>query len=419
MAALLGALMVAGGWLLSVRPVGDERVRAQLHQVATGIVTRVEPLDDVYTRLTVEWRDYNEVSHTSRFDTDTYPWSTGEYFDVRYDSEALYRAARPDDPYYTNNGELRTTARVQGGSLAAAGLGFVLGPGLLALRRRAWRRSLGRGEILTWDQIELPSAPPYAWDSREVPWRWHLYGMWATRFVVVGAVAGLLAGVVLVEVHRSDARLVASGVRARGTVVRGGGYGSRYAQSWVRVTYVDRQEHLHRGVLHGPSPDDLAKGTRIEVVYDPNHPTRFRTNGYANHSNLIDHAMFLLPIGSAGLLLTSCWVLVTVRFGRRLMKRSPWVPAKVVEEDERRAFMYTNYLDLAIQVPGEPRVRTRLGMASKNAIALFHVDEGQTIWVCPGQGRRFLVDADSLPRPFVALLPRSVRQSRRWAKVAQ
>lgn len=416
--ALLGAACVLSGWVLATRPVGDEQLREQLHDRGAGVVTHVQVLDDVYTRLTIEWTDLQNRVHHDRFDTDTYPWEDGELFVVIYDARRPGLPARPSDPYYTNNGELRVDARVQGGAVIAVGVLLGLSPGVMTLRRRWWERSLKAGEVLTWRQLDLPVGPPYAWDAPGVQVRWRDYGTWATRFFVLGAAGIVVAIPMLVLIHRSDTEFVRTGVPTNGEVVDGGGHGTRHSQSHVRVRFTDRLGHPHVGDLHGPSPDELEPGDSVEVLYDAHDPERFRTKGYSNHSNFTNDAMVFVPGAAGVLLVSSLWVALTVRFGRRLMERHQWVDARVLEEDSGW-WMQSRYLDLTLAVPGAPQVRTRLGMASKSAMADFSVDEGETLRICPGEGRRFLVDDQRLERPYVALLPRSARQARRWAKVAR
>jgi hypothetical protein len=220
--------------------------------------------------------------------------------------------------------------------------------------------------------------------------------------------------------EREDAGLLRDGVRVEGTVVKGGDFGGRGTQSYVEVRYVDAQDKVHVSALHGPTPDDLRPGDVVVVFYARHRPADFRTEGYTNHSNVVDNLSIWLVVGPGLLLLFAAGVEVTVVGGRRVMRHHAWVDATLLESDRGRT-IDVPYLDLELHLPGSPRLRTRLGAGSKNAVSGFAatVREGQAVRVCPGRGRRFLIDAEGLDRPYVALLPRSVRQARRWAKVAR
>ncbi|MGB8649195.1 MAG: DUF3592 domain-containing protein, partial [Mycobacteriales bacterium] len=334
-----GSVLVVVGLLVGLRPVGDQRARHHLTRSATGTVTSVAALHDVYSRLTVTWTDLRGAPHTSRFDTDTDNWSVGDELDVRYDP-AHRTPARPDDEYYTNDSALRVTALAQGAVPLAAGLLLVLIPLLRPRRAEAH----GCDPALTWPLLRAARAPaqvgadrpasaaPLYWHPENADVRrrrgWDRYGRTAKRLLLASVVTAAAATILISVVAHRDTQLLRDGLRTTGTV-EGGGYGGRNSQGYVEVRYTDASGGVHDGTLHGSNPDQLPRGSRVTVIYDKGEPGRFRTPDDVNNGNLLDTAMVVLPTASLMLALTGALTFRRWRRGLRVLAVGRWLHVDV------------------------------------------------------------------------------------------
>jgi hypothetical protein len=413
-AVLGGAVLVVVGLLLAIRPVGDQRERHQLTRGAVGTVVSVQAIDDVYTRLTVTWSDPRKGPHRAVFDTDTDEWATGEEFDVRYDPAHL-SLVRPADAYYTNDGALRATALAQGGAVAASGLLLVLLPVLRPPRARV----LGCDPDLTWRALPTrPLREPRYGDPLDLTARrqggWARYGSAAERVLLGSALTAIAAAVVAAAVLRSDVQLLEHGVRTSGTV-EGGGYGGRATQDYVDVRYNDAAGDVHEGTLHGPSPDELARGTAVTVVYDPKDPTRFRTTDDPNNGNLADDATAVLPTGSLVLLLLGAVTWFRWRRGTHVLGRGRWVDVEVAH---LRGFPQRGSVLTALRGGPEGASLVARFRGSEGPVReLADPDGASHASLCVAPDRAYaLLYREGLPWPVFVTLPRTPRQRDRWRR---
>lgn len=405
--ALLGLGLMVLGVLLAARPVGDQQERRRLTRYEDGTVTFVRALDEVYTRLTVEWRDAEGRQHHSDFDTDTYPWSLGEDFAVRYDPHDV-RRVRPADEEYTNNGPLRATAVAQGASLAALGAAALLLP--LVRPRRA--RTFGCDPGVTWPaSVATPAA------HGECTFTWGLYGRTARRLLLGAAGCATAAGIVIPLVLHSDAELLHHGTRTTG-VVEGGHVGGRHTQSYVEVRYTDASGRRHDGSLHGPSPDDLPRGTQVTVVYDRAHPARFRTLAYANNSDLADNATLVLPMAAVGLAFAGGATQRRWRQGQQLLRAGHWTEIDVIAF---RSYARRSSALLSVPVDGQDEpVVLRFTGARQGLPDLSLAYRHTKAFLLTSPARpQVLLHAAGMQRPHLGILPRTRRQRQRWLERLQ
>jgi hypothetical protein len=420
--AFIALALLVLGWHIAFRPVGDESLRAHLHDRAFGTVENVVVLDPDYTRLTVSWSDRTGRRHMSQFDTDTYPWADGEAFDIVYDAHDARRPARPADANNTNNGFLRVDAYVDGGLVAGAGVVALLALAYGEQRRRMLSRLRPHDPVLTWRQLGLPSPSSRAWDEGETVQRWWRFGRRWRPFALVGAAVLVVAVAVGLEIQQSDARLLRTGVRVAGLVVDGGWDGSRFGQAYVDVRFTDRDERTHEETLYGPSPADLPTGSKVLIIYGAEHPNDFRTDAYANHDDAV-HFLGLLapPLLAGALLFRGLVIFVIYRYGRRMLRHEDWQQVEMEAAHPGMGRGGYGYEKLRlVTAPGAVIVvrvqRAAFAFAAGyDDAARAAPEELKPLRICPSRGNRMLVDADLLKRPFFAKLPRSLRQARRWA----
>jgi hypothetical protein len=262
----------------------------------------------------------------------------------------------------------------------------------------------------------VPESGEPAWSHPRTQQAWRQY---LTRVLVLAAIAAMLTPVAVVAnrvVGARDAGLMAHGERTPGVVVDGGGYGGRSTQDWVRVQYV--VDGIPReGDLHGPSPDELATGTAVEVYYDPSRPTRFRTVAYANHSNAVDTFVLAAPVvGAAFIGIVAVLCAVRLLRWRRRFARSAWqtwhgVPGRLFE-----SFWFDRRWVELSGLGGDGVERTvllRLAMGFQVSTAATWGPDGQEVLYLPGRGRAGVILPADTSIPIAVSLPVTERQGRR------
>jgi hypothetical protein len=229
--------------------------------------------------------------------------------------------------------------------------------------------------------------------------------------VIVGAAVILISVVTVASVLRADARLTRIGMRTTAVVGHSSG-GTRYTQASVEVSYIVAGQQFH-GTLHGPEAGDLPHSRSIEIIYDPGDPEKFRTDDYANHSDLVDDFELKLPwIAStiaAALLIVSIKRLIQWRMASHRHGWHPWTYDGAIEG--RRTV-----LQLSDNARGSAPVRTVV----KTFIHVPFVDPSFSppadgiVWLSAASGRSGVAISDSMNRPFGAVFPATERQRSRW-----
>ncbi|MCW2543582.1 MAG: hypothetical protein JWM40_1134 [Frankiales bacterium] len=406
-AGLLGVALITVGIGIATRPVGDQATRQRLTGRADGTVTQFEALDDVDTRLTIRWNDDGGNGHEFSYVTDTYPWDVGDDVDVDYDPKNLKRALPEED--ITGDGDRRSAAITEGVALAVAGCL----PGLIITFWPRRAKVFGCDPLRTWPR-NTPGTPAPA----DVQLSWRSYGRSAQLSLLGGLVLVLAGAGLAAVVQHHDAQLLRSGLHTSGTI--GGDHvGSRYSQSSVEVTYEDRQGEEHRGTLHGPDNDDLRLGSHIDVIYDRQVPSRFRTTDYSNHGNITDAALLGLPGFGAFFGVTGCLMLWRWQRGLRLLGSSTLIDYRIIGV---RRFSRRRSLLLSVQDnAGDGCIVLRFTGTELSLQDLELLEERERVSLLASPFHiDALVSAEGLDRAYVASLPRTQRQRGRWlARIGQ
>lgn len=260
-------------------------------------------------------------------------------------------------------------------------------------------------------------APAWSLQDTRRAWRRSLGRVWF-RLAVLAALV-VVAGVFAWQVRRDDGHLLRIGVDARAVVVETG-YGGKGSQDWAEVRYW-AGDALYDGTLNGPGPDQVHRGDHLTVVYDPDRPSSFRTQTYANHSDLVDLGL------NAPWVLTGVLGFDALLIGRRLLtsrrwlRRRPWqrldaVPVWFEPWYAKGARCY-------LLLTGTATDGTSMDSVARVGGSAFLYDDGfvphgPQVLVCRGERRRAVLMTRSKDRLHTLRFPRSAAQARRWREHA-
>ena len=96
------------------------------------------------------------------------------------------------------------------------------------------------------------------------------------------------------------------------------------AQDFVEVEFTTERGQAIRGALHGTTTDELPEGSQVDVIYDAQHPHRFRTKDHANHSNLVNNFLIFSVAVPAMLLIAVGVAARRMRRWKQALKAGPW-----------------------------------------------------------------------------------------------
>lgn len=305
-----------------ITTIQSDRLLARADHVSGTVVgTRpagsLNPFD--YGRLIVRYQvDGTTYIRTIWLD-DTRPERVGDTVDVYVDPTQPTLVRTKADA----NSPVPLGGWVMLGGLCSLALGIAGGTAMHVARRPGARP----GTVLRAHEVPvlldvIPRDGSPAWNAPETRSGWRAS---LARTALLAAGAALLAGAtttLYLANHRTDEQLLRIAVSTDGRVLDKDS-GTKWSQGWELVEYTADGRTL-RGRLHAELAYDAEPGDRVEVLYDPRHPERFRSRDDANHSDLVYNARLLGP------LLTGLLLFLLAREARRrfqirgALAKGPW-----------------------------------------------------------------------------------------------
>jgi len=267
------------------------------------------------------------------------------------------------------------------------------------------------------DALANATGPQVAWDQPRTPTAWrHYLARAGFRAVVVLAVA-VVAVPVELTVHHHDQQLLHDGVKAR-AVITDSDYGGRHSQDWIEVRYpVGDQQRVER--IHGPGPDEYNIGEHLTVIYDPVDPGRVRTPSYANHNDLVDFVLFVMPFVGGLTGLDALLIALRSLRWQHWFRRRPWHTLRA--EPSWFQPWYLKEDRCYLKLTGTTRDGVPVDTVVRVGSPIFQLDEdyvssGKQVLVCVGPRHRAVLLTSRGEWPYDLRLPRSPRQEGRWRK---